>query len=157
MEAGIRSGDTIGLCSDNRIEFPYVLFGTQFLGATLAPMNITYTERELNHAVNLSKPKIVFAAPSIINTMTKVVQQNRFIQQIVLFKGGSKIIDKTVIEFEKFFNNPKIVHNPKMFIYQPQNITDRVSVILCSSGTTGLPKGVQLTHENIEIGVAQHL
>lgn len=42
---GIKPGDKVGICSENRSEFAYVLFGTLVLGASLAPMNTTYGER----------------------------------------------------------------------------------------------------------------
>lgn len=41
----VSSTDVIGICADNRLEFAYVLFGTIFAGATLSPMNASYTER----------------------------------------------------------------------------------------------------------------
>lgn len=42
---GIRSGDKVGICAENCFEFAHVLFGTFMVGATFAPMNVTYTER----------------------------------------------------------------------------------------------------------------
>lgn len=39
---GVVPGDTIGLCSENRAEFPVVLFAGFLLGATIAPLNTTY-------------------------------------------------------------------------------------------------------------------
>lgn len=41
---GVREGDVVGLCSENRIDFTSVLFGTMYLGATVAPINLTYSE-----------------------------------------------------------------------------------------------------------------
>lgn len=46
-EYGIKSGDAVGICSENRIEFAITAFATVTLGATLAPYNTTYTERKL--------------------------------------------------------------------------------------------------------------
>lgn len=46
IAAGVKPGDRIGICAENRFEFAYVLFGTLIVGATLAPMNVTYTERK---------------------------------------------------------------------------------------------------------------
>lgn len=44
----VKSGDTIGICSENRIEFVVTAFATIALGATLAPFNTTYTEGIFN-------------------------------------------------------------------------------------------------------------
>lgn len=41
---GVMEGDIIGLCSENRAEFPVVLFAAFLLGATVAPLNTTYIE-----------------------------------------------------------------------------------------------------------------
>lgn len=41
---GVGAGDVVGLCSENRADFPCVLFGAIYLGATVAPLNLTYSE-----------------------------------------------------------------------------------------------------------------
>lgn len=43
---GLQKGDVIGLCSENRLEFPIPMFAAFCLGVTVAPLNLTYTERE---------------------------------------------------------------------------------------------------------------
>lgn len=43
----IQPGDKIGVCSENRLEFAYLICATLCIGATFAPMNITYSERKL--------------------------------------------------------------------------------------------------------------
>lgn len=43
---GIKEGDVIGLCSENRLELPIVIFAAFCLGATVAPLNVTYTDRK---------------------------------------------------------------------------------------------------------------
>lgn len=40
---GISTGDCVGLFTLNRLEFAYVLIGSLMCGATLAPLNVTYT------------------------------------------------------------------------------------------------------------------
>lgn len=60
IAAGIKPGDIVTIVSENRFEFIYVLFGTIFLNCPLAPLNHTYSDRELEHSFNLSKPKFVF-------------------------------------------------------------------------------------------------
>lgn len=55
----IKSSDVIGICADNQFEFAYVLFGTIFAGATLSPMNVTYTERRFCSAYKSKEFKTV--------------------------------------------------------------------------------------------------
>lgn len=43
---GVHEGDVVGLCSENRIDFPCAMFGAIYLGATVAPLNLTYLESE---------------------------------------------------------------------------------------------------------------
>lgn len=42
----IKAGDMIALSSENRLEYPIITFATICLGATIAPLNVTYTDRE---------------------------------------------------------------------------------------------------------------
>lgn len=44
--AGVRQNDVISIISENRFEYPAIVFGAFYLGAVVAPVNITYTERK---------------------------------------------------------------------------------------------------------------
>ena len=44
--AGFRRGDSLAIVSENRIEFPAITIGTILLNGIVAPLNVTYTERE---------------------------------------------------------------------------------------------------------------
>lgn len=52
LKFGVKEGDVIGLCSENRLEFPVVVFAAFYLGATVAPLNVTYTQRKLTEGHN---------------------------------------------------------------------------------------------------------
>lgn len=43
---GIKEGDVIGIFCENRLEFPVIVFAAFCLGATVAPLNATYTDRK---------------------------------------------------------------------------------------------------------------
>lgn len=47
LQLGIQSTDRIGICADNCLEFAYAIFGSIFIGAAVAPINATYTERNI--------------------------------------------------------------------------------------------------------------
>lgn len=108
---------------------------------------------EINHALNLSKPKIVFVSTANVAKLVEVSKQNAFIKQIILLDDSSVPMARG-ITYKQLIEDV-IVASSDEFQCEPQNMKDNVSLILCSSGTTGLPKGVQLTQYNILIGDLQ--
>lgn len=44
--AGLRQNDVISIISENRFEYPAIVFGAFCLGVVVAPINVTYTERK---------------------------------------------------------------------------------------------------------------
>lgn len=75
-----------------------------------------------------------------------------YIKTIVVF-GENKWSDAGVIDFSTFNNAVEPSNN---FECTPQNVMENISLILCSSGTTGLPKGVMITQHNIMVGIYAH-
>ncbi|XP_058449941.1 uncharacterized protein LOC131429669 [Malaya genurostris] len=148
VQAGIKVGDVVGIISENRLEFPPVLFASFFLGATVAPINLTYTERELEHAFNLSKPKIIFVSPHSVDRVVAAARKNRHIVQRIILFGEENPFPNDVQLYDDF-QAPVSNVNPLSFDICPVDIDDHVALIMCSSGTTGLPKGVQLTQANV--------
>lgn len=43
LHLGVTANDVVGLCSENRVDYPVVVFATLIIGATLGPLNPTYT------------------------------------------------------------------------------------------------------------------
>uniref|UniRef100_A0A182J5K8 Luciferin 4-monooxygenase n=2 Tax=Anopheles atroparvus TaxID=41427 RepID=A0A182J5K8_ANOAO len=159
-DAGIRSGDVVGIVSENRLEFPVVLIGSFLLGATVAPINLTYSEREFEHAFGLSKPRIVFTSTFAVDRVVAAASRcQEFVERLVLF-GDENPLGPTALgaavplmllgEFLAAVSGS----NPVALSIAPTDVHRHVALIMCSSGTTGLPKGVQLTQANVMASVA---
>ncbi|KAJ8970912.1 hypothetical protein NQ314_000962 [Rhamnusium bicolor] len=135
---GVGVGDCISVNSENRLEFCIIPVATLFVGATFAPLNPDYTPRELNHVLNLSKPKFIFCSTRTIDKMVGILPEHSFIRNIILF-GKKKPKNNKVVAYESLIKGKRPPVDPK----------ETVATILCSSGTTGLPKGVMCTHDNM--------
>jgi long-subunit acyl-CoA synthetase (AMP-forming) len=96
---------------------------------------------ELLHGVNISKPRIIFCSEAVQERMDQVAREAGFVKEIVTF--GLPFSHKHT-PFVNFLQ-----HKSSSFKPLDLNDKDRTAVILCSSGTTGLPKGVVLTQENV--------
>lgn len=134
----MKEGDVIGLCSENRLEFPIVVFATICLGATLAPLNVTYTDRkrtfyflfwnskscnilinfiififigEFDHAINLSKPKLIFVSQVIANRAVKIAEKNSFVQKVIAFdtfQNNAKTKSKLATTINEIISTVKV-------------------------------------------------
>uniref|UniRef100_A0A1A9X195 Luciferin 4-monooxygenase n=1 Tax=Glossina brevipalpis TaxID=37001 RepID=A0A1A9X195_9MUSC len=143
---GVKAKDVVGLSSENCIEFAITLFGAFAINATVAPLNVTYSEREVHHAINLSKPKVIFASGTTIERVANVAKNNAFVKNVISFSSEKSTSD--ILSFKELLESRSIPSNT-MLEYEEVDKNDDVILIVCSSGTTGLPKGVQLTQANV--------
>lgn len=136
IAAGIKPGDIVTIVSENRFEFIYVLFGTIFLNCPLAPLNHTYSDRELEHSFNLSKPKFVFASASTTTNVLNSVKNLNYVKKIILLDDVRNQSDSRIIKWEDF-TNPQHLRTVN---FQPKavDILTTTCLIMCSSGTTGI-------------------
>ncbi|EDX14173.1 4-coumarate--CoA ligase 1 [Drosophila simulans] len=147
QKLGVKQNDVVGLSSENSVNFALAMFAGLAVGATVAPLNVTYSDREVDHAINLSKPKIIFASKITIDRVAKVASKNKFVKGIIALSGTSKNF-KNIYDLKELMENEKFKSQPD-FTSPAANKDEDVSLIVCSSGTTGLPKGVQLTQMNL--------
>lgn len=108
---------------------------------------------EFRHALDLSKPKIVFVSPYAAKRVIAVSRSLEYVQNVIVI-GGESIDDFAISQndfLKKYENNE---FNADDHASTPVDVKDQVAVIFCSSGTTGMPKGVLITHNNI-ISVVQ--
>ncbi|XP_037025015.1 4-coumarate--CoA ligase 1-like [Bradysia coprophila] len=151
---GIRQGDVVSIISENRFEFVYALLGTIFLNCTVAPLNHTYSQRELEHALNLSKPKFVFTGGSTAELIVNIAGELNYVKKIILFDdNGLRPTNGLTVSLQDFTSEQSLRN--VQFKPLPVNVATSTCVIMCSSGTTGLPKGVQISQSGIIVTARQ--
>lgn len=142
---GLDINDRIAICSENNLNFSIAVLSSIFLGTAICPLNPVYTERELIHSLNISKPKFIFVSAFVLPRMQKIINDLSWSPKLILLydipnssiPSIAKLISKVSDYALKNFRLPKI------------DKSEHVSIIACSSGTTGLPKGVMLTDKNV--------
>ena len=142
FQLGIKKGDTIGIMTSNCPEFLFCCIGILEAGAVVVPINPLLKENDVAHIIRESgNMRAVFVHRGNYRTMKKV-QKEAKIENIILLQADAAKEGATT--FEDFISDvapipPDIEFNP----------SDDLAALLFTGGTTGLPKGVMLTHNNL--------
>uniref|UniRef100_A0A182Q9Y0 Luciferin 4-monooxygenase n=1 Tax=Anopheles farauti TaxID=69004 RepID=A0A182Q9Y0_9DIPT len=143
---GVKRSTVVGICCENSVQFPIITFATVLLGGTVLPINYGYTELELAHVMLLTKPTVLFASEQALLKIAAMRDRLPFVKLLVSL--GSKRGSRGIARYEEFFDSSPVA-SLTSFTPQPVPLRKQVAVMVMSSGTTGLPKAVQLTHHNV--------
>lgn len=147
LAAGVKQGDTISVISESRFDYVFVIFGSIFINCTLAPLNHTYSSGELVHALNFSKPKFIFTGGAVVETIIDIAKTLSYVEKIICFDDRDCSRNHLTVNLSDFIDT-KNLQNVK-FQSNPVNVVTTACLIMCSSGTTGFAKGVQLSQSGI--------
>ncbi len=153
-QIGIKPGDRVAVSLPIWYEFIVLVFAIAKIGAILVPFSTRYKEKEVEHVLQDSGTKAVF--------FTQQVDKVNQLDQLQSIKKRLKSLEYLIaVRFE----------NEKMKSYQglrelgrgrelPEvklDVKEDVYALLYTSGTTGKPKGVMLTHNNLVDNVVTSL
>jgi len=105
---------------------------------------------EIEHSLKLSQPKFVFVSAHAASATIEICRNLRFVQKVVLLDGQPPKGDKLVITLSELIAAHATTRfNVEDHSTQKIDTVDQTAMILCSSGTTGMPKGVLITQANL--------
>ncbi|KAJ6633242.1 4-coumarate--CoA ligase 1 [Pseudolycoriella hygida] len=143
----LKRGDVVGICLPNVPEYPIALLGAAEAGLVTTTINPIYTPAEISRQLISSKPKLIFTLPSIYGNVQAAMEIARQDFKIVTLKTSkSESTPNGAVDFTELMSTKDVDFNS--LDRHPLDIEDTF-VLPYSSGTTGLPKGVMLSHLNI--------
>jgi long-chain acyl-CoA synthetase len=146
LNLGIDREEKIAIIANNRPEWNFTDYGIQMSGAVSVPIYPTISEGDLNFILNDAKVKYIFVSSTDLYNKVKAVAANApSVKEIYTFDkvAGAKHWSE-VLELGKANPKKEEVENIKSSIKPNDLLT-----ILYTSGTTGNPKGVMLSHNNL--------
>ncbi len=136
------AGQVVAILAPNMPDFATAFHGVAYAGGTITTINPTYTAPEVMHQLQDAGATLLITIPALLPVA----------QAAIL---GTKVREIIVIGAADGYLSLDDVMGARMTSQMPVDLDRHILVLPYSSGTTGLPKGVMLSHRNLVVNVDQ--
>jgi acyl-CoA synthetase (AMP-forming)/AMP-acid ligase II len=141
QDNGVEKGNKVGIFSPNHVDYAAVFYGSLLAGATVTTLNPLYTAHEIQTQLADAEAVVLFAFSPMAAAAEEARKNLPLLREILPIDALPDVLGGVSEEYRPVAINPR----------------EDVAVLPYSSGTTGFPKGVMLTHLNITANVKQGL
>ena len=143
-ELGVEPNDRVAIIHKNCHYFLESYFATTFIGAVTVPINYRLSQKEFAYILNNSDAKVLITNPEFNKKILPSVKQSPQLKSIIWTNKNKN----TTLQENCFYYEDLIENNPPCDLPVLNISEDSMAQIYYTSGTTGKPKGVVLTHKN---------
>jgi fatty-acyl-CoA synthase len=139
-DLGIKKGDRVAYLAPNTLEMLEGFYGIFQLGAVMVPLNIRLKPDDYLYILNHSESKVLFVDQDLYHLITPIKDQLTTVETIIVHYKDEETNE---ISYDHWLEK-----YPKTEVKRAEIDENDVCSLLYTSGTTGKPKGVVLTHRN---------
>ena len=164
----LKKGDRIAIMLPNILQFPLVFFAALQAGITIVPVNPMYTPRELTLQLKDAQVSLIIVLAQMAYKLEPVLNEVP-IKHIIVTDFGDSLNPAQNLFFKFYFKyikkSPDFKIKNIIFLknilsknlnFTPVKVnTEDLALLQYTGGTTGLPRGVMLTHRNMAANVLQ--
>ncbi|MCC5859828.1 MAG: long-chain fatty acid--CoA ligase [Ectothiorhodospiraceae bacterium] len=147
-EQGLRPGDRVGMLAINSDRYLEFFYGTFWAGGAVNPVNIRWSPTEIAYSLDDCDTRILIVDDAFASLLPEVRRHSESLNTVIY--AGEEATPASMLDYETLIQRadpvPDVVRQG-----------DDLAGVFYTGGTTGLPKGVMLTHANIYLNALSTL
>lgn len=154
-ELGIEASDSVGIVSENRIEFLIADMATNCIGIINVPTFPNFTPEQQKYIFNDCDAKIIIVSNKFqLNNILSVSHELEHLKYIITMDDGLEDIPNNIFSMSNLIETIEKNYNyeslkSELITASHEVDIDDILTLIYTSGTTGNPKGVILTNKNV--------
>ncbi|KAJ7104347.1 phenylacetyl-CoA ligase [Mycena belliarum] len=148
----INPGDIVALISRNCLDYPVCVWAVQRLGAAVAPMSPDMTRDELVHLFKLATPSLIIVQNESAALAKDAAKHTGLDNYSIIGMNANLGLEPTIASLIGYGKDLPQFSQPHLALGDAKT---KVAFLSFSSGTTGLPKGVCISHYNVISNILQ--
>ncbi|KYM84413.1 4-coumarate--CoA ligase-like 7, partial [Atta colombica] len=139
----IKCGDVISVCTSNHPNSIVPCVAAAYVNAIFNPWNEDMDLPTALHVLQLTTPKVIFCSEKSVGVILKAMKEKNYNPMVVIFGNHDSAI--SLSDILRNCNNAEAAN----FRYVELDDVKKTACIMHSSGTTGMPKGVELSNHTM--------
>ncbi|XP_020290456.1 luciferin 4-monooxygenase-like, partial [Pseudomyrmex gracilis] len=141
-QQGIGRDDVVSVCSNNHLDSIVPCLSAAYVAAIFNPINEDINLSTVLHYINLTRPKAIFCTKKPLVEIRKALKETNYNIKVVVFDENSN--ELSFSDILNRYSDAEVAN----FQYVEHGLK-KTACILLSSGTTGMPKGVELSNNTL--------